>query len=118
MTIPMLHIFRIVHTQRALGPRCHMREDSRQNPMYLIFENLDLPFGSYFKVKRNHERWNPNQGDKPSWAIGLPPVPCTGRTVWMMADRRVGQHGNPCRLVETNSLTVRVGVGHGRSRTV
>jgi hypothetical protein len=32
--------------------------------MYLTYENLELRFGFYFKVKRNLERWKPNQNDK------------------------------------------------------
>jgi len=45
--------------------------------------------------------------------LGLPPVPCTGRTVSITANRRVGQHGNLCRLVEIMSSD---GSGRGRTR--
>lgn len=35
-----------------------------RNRTYTKTENLELRFGFYFKVKRNHERWKPNQDDE------------------------------------------------------
>ena len=37
--------------------------------MYLTYRNSELQFEFYFKVKSNHERWNPNQDNNYSLAM-------------------------------------------------